>query len=247
MGGSRWVVMRPLGVSRPVVVRGVGRCSGDVGGADAVAVGDGRQPLDVGAEQAAEHRGLGLAQLRELAGHVRDRAVVLAELPARRRSVRGRGGVTLGAERGGERLGPGRWPGVAARGVDGGGRGVAETRPAGGRTPPATASPPCAREEAQRGRRRGRRRRAAKPCPAGVGEREDPGGAAAAARAARRCSRGSQRPSATRASRWRRTAAGVSSRRCGELGRRGRAVLEQRAGDPRAGGVLARRPRYPSP
>ncbi len=65
---------------------------GDAGGADTVAVGDGRQPLDVAAEQPAEHLGLGLAQLRELVGDVRDRAVLLAELLADR-VVADRGGV----------------------------------------------------------------------------------------------------------------------------------------------------------
>ena len=51
-------------------------------GADTVAVGDGGQSLDVAAEHRREHLGLGLAQLGELVGHVRDRAVLLAELVA---------------------------------------------------------------------------------------------------------------------------------------------------------------------
>ena len=55
---------------------------GDAGGADAVAVGDGGQPLHVAAEHPADRLGLGLAQLGELVGHVRDRAVLLAELLA---------------------------------------------------------------------------------------------------------------------------------------------------------------------
>ena len=79
--------------------------SGDVCGADPVAVGDGGQPLHVGADQPADHRGLGLAQLRELRRHVRHRAVVLAELPAAG-DRRGRGSVALGGERDGEGLGP---------------------------------------------------------------------------------------------------------------------------------------------
>lgn len=41
-------------------------------------MGDRRQPLNVGAEDAADRRGLGLAQLWELVGDVRDRAVLLA-------------------------------------------------------------------------------------------------------------------------------------------------------------------------
>ncbi len=53
-----------------------------VGGADPVAVGDGGQPLHMGAQQLGEDLGLRLAQLRELLGDVRDRAVVLAELLA---------------------------------------------------------------------------------------------------------------------------------------------------------------------
>ena len=54
----------------------------DAGGADAVAVGDGGQALDVAAEDAADRLGLGLAQLRELVGDVGDRAVLLAQLLA---------------------------------------------------------------------------------------------------------------------------------------------------------------------
>ena len=49
-------------------------------GADAIAVRDRGQPLHRRAEQPAECLGLRLAQLRELGGHVGDRAVVLAEL-----------------------------------------------------------------------------------------------------------------------------------------------------------------------
>ena len=64
-------------------------------GAHPVAVRDGGQALHVGADQTGDHRGLGLAQLGELGGHVRHRAVVLAQLPAGR--DRGRvGSVTLG-------------------------------------------------------------------------------------------------------------------------------------------------------
>src|ERR1700755_318505 len=56
--------------------------AGDVRGADAVAGRDRSEPLHRRAEQPAERLGFGLAQLRELGGHVRDRAVVLAELLA---------------------------------------------------------------------------------------------------------------------------------------------------------------------
>ncbi len=57
------------------------RC-GDAGGADAVAVGDGGEPLHVAAEHPADRLGLGLAQLGELVGDVGDRAVLLAQLLA---------------------------------------------------------------------------------------------------------------------------------------------------------------------
>jgi hypothetical protein len=53
-----------------------------VGGAGRVATGDRRQPLHVGTEQVGEDRRLGLAQLRELGGDVRNRAVVLTQLLA---------------------------------------------------------------------------------------------------------------------------------------------------------------------
>ena len=61
----------------------------DVRGADPVAVGDGRQSLDVGAQHLLERPGLGLAQLRELGRDVRDRAVVLADLDAGARRALG--------------------------------------------------------------------------------------------------------------------------------------------------------------
>ena len=53
----------------------------------------------------ADHRRLGLAQLRELRRDVRHRAVVLAELPAAG-DRRGRGSVALGRQGRGEDLGP---------------------------------------------------------------------------------------------------------------------------------------------
>jgi hypothetical protein len=43
-------------------------------------VGDRRQPHHVRSEQPLKRQGLGLAQLRELLGNMRDRAVVLADL-----------------------------------------------------------------------------------------------------------------------------------------------------------------------
>ena len=68
----------PWGAGRPLR----GSCRWDVRGAHAVAAGDGGESLDVGAEQPREDLGLGLAQLRELRGDVRHRAVVLAQLLA---------------------------------------------------------------------------------------------------------------------------------------------------------------------
>jgi hypothetical protein len=53
-----------------------------VGGARGATARDGGQALHVRAEQLGEGAGLGLAQLRELRGHVGDRAVVLAQLHA---------------------------------------------------------------------------------------------------------------------------------------------------------------------
>src|SRR3712207_6353858 len=80
--------------------------TGDVRGADPVAVGDRGQTLDVRTDQARDHLRLGLAQLGELDGHVGHRAVVLAELAAG--GDRGRAGsVPLRCERPGQRLGPG--------------------------------------------------------------------------------------------------------------------------------------------
>ena len=61
------------------------RC--DMRGADPVAAGDRGQALHRGAEEAAERFGLGLAELRELGGHVGDRAVVLAEFLALRQTA----------------------------------------------------------------------------------------------------------------------------------------------------------------
>jgi hypothetical protein len=51
-------------------------------GADPVTVGNRREPLHGGAEQPPECLGLRLTELRELRGHVRNRAMMLAELLA---------------------------------------------------------------------------------------------------------------------------------------------------------------------
>ncbi len=82
----------------------------DVRGADTIAVGDRSEALHRRAEQPAERLGFRLAQLRELGRHVRDRAVVLAELLPRRRPDRGRGArggrVAVRRQRLGQRLDP---------------------------------------------------------------------------------------------------------------------------------------------
>ena len=95
----------------------VTRRDGYVGGARGVTACDGRQPLDVGAQQLRERLGLGLAQLRELRGHVGDRTVVLAKLRAdvlpktgcffsriQRTDLTGRRSVAFPAQRGREGL-----------------------------------------------------------------------------------------------------------------------------------------------
>ena len=90
MGGS-WI--RFGGLSRGASEGAEPR---DVGCADPVAVGDRGQSLDVSPEQPGEHLGLCFAQLRELCGHVRNRAVVLAELVTDRRLQHRRGVAVLG-------------------------------------------------------------------------------------------------------------------------------------------------------
>ncbi len=62
----------------------------DVGRADAIAVRDGGEALDVYAEHPREHLGLDFAELREPLGDVRDRTMMLAKLLTdRRRQCRG--------------------------------------------------------------------------------------------------------------------------------------------------------------
>ena len=53
---------------------------GDERGADVLAVGEGRQALDVNSEQPRERVGLGVTELRELGRDVLNRAVSLTEL-----------------------------------------------------------------------------------------------------------------------------------------------------------------------
>jgi hypothetical protein len=67
-------------------------------------VGDRGQSLDVRAEDAFERARLGLAQLRELGGNVRDRAVMLAQLHTGRGAL-GTSSVAMGSECPGKCLG----------------------------------------------------------------------------------------------------------------------------------------------
>jgi hypothetical protein len=77
-----------------------------VGGAGAVTVDDGRQPLHVGPEHLGHGLLLGFTQLRELLGDVRHRAVVLTDLHAVDRALdAGGGGNVAGlAQRAGDLL-----------------------------------------------------------------------------------------------------------------------------------------------
>ena len=205
----------------------------DAGGADPVAVGDGGQPLHVAAEHAADGLGLGLAQLGELVGDVRDRAVLLAQLLAHRArratpaaypsSVRTRASTSAGLEL---RVRPSlTTPKRSSMNATRRGREFPDRGVAAGLV-----------EEAQRlhgevvvllvEARRGRPRSARTPWPGGRGPRAP----------WLRGSRASTVPSSSSWSRWRRTAAGVRSSRCGERGRGGGAVDQDRPDD-----ALARR------
>jgi len=77
-----------------------------VGGACAIAVGDGGQTLHVRAEKFTERVQFRLAQLRELFGNVRDRAVVLANLHPRAHPAGTRGEPCL-TQRAGDLFGLG--------------------------------------------------------------------------------------------------------------------------------------------
>ena len=68
-------------------------------------MGDGRQPLNIRAEHPLEGARLGLAQLRELGGDVRNWAVVLAQLHAGA-GVLGTGSVSLPGQRHGQGFDP---------------------------------------------------------------------------------------------------------------------------------------------
>src|ERR687893_3017483 len=77
--------------------------SRDVSGAYAVAVGDGGQSLYMNAQQLRESPGLDLAELRELLGDMRHRAVVLAQLLTAA-GRKGAGDVAVLGQRLGQRL-----------------------------------------------------------------------------------------------------------------------------------------------
>ena len=80
-----------------------------MGGACAIAVDDGRQSLHVGPEHLGHGLLLGLAQLRELLGDVRHRAMVLADLHTVNRTTDLGGGCDVAGfgQRPGDALGSG--------------------------------------------------------------------------------------------------------------------------------------------
>ena len=205
--------------------------------ADAVAVGDGRQPLDVRAEQLGEDLGLRLAELRELLGDMSDRAVVLAELLADRCAAR-RSSVPVRAQGLGQGfgalLGGGGLHGLAVRG-----------RPA---------------RRSWRGRRRRppRPRRTARCDPAqgvrgelvvglvegvaaAVGEREDLRGAAARARAVDPLLAGLHDVVGDQCVEVAAHGGGGQPQPPGQLGDGRRAVVQDGPRDPVAGGPLTGR------
>jgi hypothetical protein len=94
-------------------------------------VGDGRQPLNVRAEHALEGSRLGLAQLRELGGDVRNWAVVLTQLHAGA-GVLGTGSVSLAGQRHGQGFDPAfATPRIRPDGHRRGDRGLERARPMG--------------------------------------------------------------------------------------------------------------------
>ena len=102
--------------------RGLGAgCQGHVGGAGAVSVDDGRQPLHVGAEHLGHGLLFGVAQLGKFLGDMGHRAVMLADLHTVNRSAdpRGGGDVARLGQRAGDPLG-GRLDVGVRRAVGGG-------------------------------------------------------------------------------------------------------------------------------
>ena len=170
-------------------------------------------------------------------GDVLHRAVPLAELDAGRGAGHrpGAGGVAVGGQRRGQRLGAGRRrPCPAASTTSGvallelahpGSRRTARPRPA-----PSSSARKRSAEAARSSYVAGQR------AVAGVGQDVGPGRTAAAARRPDRApaQRSATRPSASRASRCRRTAAGVSPRRSAEVGGGDRARARRRPGPTRS-------------
>ena len=208
-------------------------------GARGVAACDGRQALHVRAEQLGEGAGLGLAQLRELGGHVGDRAVVLAELDA----PGARPGADL-ADLGGVPRAASTPASAATRSC---GAPAARTCAAAGPRrsvdalggePVDAPSPPRARRGSAARRRRGRRTPCPNRGPACVGEQVVPRRAPPTARAARGASR--TRPLRPRSAR--RGGGGPpapDSSSSAATGRRGaRPLLHEQPGDGGAGAAL---------
>ena len=202
-----------------------------------VAVGERGQPLDVHAEQPRERIGLSVAELGKLPGHVLHGAVPLAELYAgeRARACRGRprGGPRRRSRRGSARA-PGRRCAPAGRRPRRRARRHTAPRAAAIRccaNAVTASSPGLVGEEAQRlggevvvvGLER---------LVAGLADDVGPGRATPAAVAARRPRGCSMRPSSTRLSRWRRTAAAVSPKLVGERGGGDGPALADRLQDP---------------
>ncbi len=179
----------------------------DMGGACAVTVDDGRQPLHVGPEHLGHGLLLGFTQLRELLGDVRHRAVVLTDLHAVDRAAHLGGGCDV--TRLGQRAGnltrrwlrcPRRRPNRPPRHRTGSRRCAAgrrcEPRPH-RRFPGVDASPPTPGRRSCGPAWRGRPRSAGSAWPVGRG----PPAATAAA------GTDSASPASISASRWRRTPA----------------------------------------
>lgn len=203
-------------------------------------MGDGGKPLYMGPEQSGEDLGLRLAQLRVLLGDMRDRAVVLAELftelgiggAARRSSVPVRG----------QRLRKGLGTGLRLGGLDRlavalGLRGEARAGERGDGRLALLAAARALRDPAQRvggelvvGLVEG--------VPSAVGEGEGPGRAATATGAVDALLAGLD--DALRGQRVQMPSDGRLGQlqAKGELGRGGRTVVEDGAGDPVAGALL---------
>ena len=212
-----------------VTAEAFGSLERDVGGARGVAARDGGQALHVRAEQLGEGAGLRLAQLRELGGHVRDRAVVLAQLDApvpARADLADLCGVAPGGQHAGQRGHPLlRRPPADLRG----GRPEQLVDALAGETANGR-SPAVLGEEAQRGD--GQVVVAVpEPGPARVGEQVLPRRSAAAAGPARGASRTSASPASSSASRCRRTAGADSASSDATAGGGARSLLHQQPGD----------------